>query len=71
MVAADVPRLKTIGVIAEILGVPQHRVAYLLRTRSHIRPTARAGRVRLFDSQAVAMLRHEISATDARNGGAA
>lgn len=61
-----IPSLKTPGVLASILGQPLHRVLYVLRTREHIRPTARAGRLRLFDNEAVAMLRHELNAMDAR-----
>ena len=62
---ADV-RLLTPGVLASKLGVPLHRILYLLRTRPHIRPRARAGGLRLYDLEAVAMLRHELSAIDAR-----
>jgi hypothetical protein len=32
----------------------------------HIRPSARAGTLRLYDRKAVAMFRHELSAIDAR-----
>ena len=63
-----VPRLRTPGVIASSLGEPLHRVLYVLRTRSHIEPAARAGRLRLYDREAVAMLRHELNAIDARRG---
>lgn len=60
------PRLRTPGVAAMALGVPLHRVLYVLRTRKHIRPVACAGRLRLYDQAAVAMLRHELNAIDAR-----
>ena len=60
------PKLITPGVIATELGVPLHRVLNILATRSHIRPSARAGTFRLFDRAAVAMVRHELSAMDAR-----
>ena len=60
------PTLRTPGVIARELGEPLHRVLYTLRTRLHIRPSARAGRLRLYDRQAVAMVRHELNAIDAR-----
>lgn len=56
----------TIGVIAAELGEPLHRVMYVLRTRHHVQPTALAGKVRLFDRAAVAMIRHELNAIDAR-----
>jgi hypothetical protein len=64
-----VPRLITPGCIAETLGVRLHRVLHVLRTRPHISPSARAGTLRLFDRQAVAMVRHELNAIDARRAG--
>lgn len=63
------PQLRTPGVISTNLGVPLHRVLYVLRTRHHIQPTARAGRLRLYDKQAVAMVRHELNSIDARRAG--
>ena len=60
------PRLRTPGVIAQELGEPLSRVQYVLRTRHHIKPAALAGRLRLYDRQAVAMVRHECNAIDAR-----
>lgn len=63
------PRLRTPGVIAQELGESLYRVQYVLRTRPHIRPTALAGRLRLYDRQAVAMVRHELNAIDARRSG--
>ena len=63
------PRLVTIGVSAEELGVPVDRVNRVLRTRSHIRPRAYAGNVRLFDNDAIAQVRYEINRIDARRSG--
>lgn len=63
------PTLRTLGVLATDLGEPEHRVRYVLATRRHIRPVARAGRLRLFDREAVAQIRHELNAIDARRGG--
>ncbi len=60
------PKLNTPGRVAEILGAPLHRVLYVLRTRPHIRPSARAGILRLFDRAAIAMVRHELNAIEAR-----
>jgi len=60
------PSLRTSGVIACELGEPLHRVQYILRTRAFIPPSARAGRLRLYDRQAVAMIRHAMNAMDAR-----
>jgi len=61
MMATPVPRLRTPGVIAAELGEPLHRVLYVLRTRDFIKPSATAGRLRLFDSQAVAMIRQALN----------
>lgn len=60
------PKLITPGVIADRLRVPLHRVQHILRSREHIQPVARAGTLRLYDRQAVAMVRHELNAIDAR-----
>jgi len=64
--SSRVPKLLTLGLIAEYLQQPPHRIKYLLLSRPHIRPSAIAGRVRLFSRDAVAMLRHELNAIDAR-----
>lgn len=61
-----IPRLITPGVIAAELRVPLHRVLNVLATRLHIQPSARAGTLRLYDRKAVAMVRHELNAIDAR-----
>jgi len=63
---SDAPKLTTPGVIARELGEPLHRVLRVLATRPHIRPSARAGTLRLYDRRAVAMVRHELNAIDAR-----
>ncbi|MHC5023147.1 MAG: hypothetical protein ACYTGG_04455 [Planctomycetota bacterium] len=55
--------------LAADLNVPLHRVLYVLRTRKHIAPSARAGRLRLYDRTAVALIRHELNAIDARREG--
>lgn len=60
------PRLLSPGVIAQQLKVPLHRVQNVLDTRPHIRPLARAGIIRLYDRDAVAMVRHELNVIDAR-----
>jgi hypothetical protein len=60
------PRLRTVGVLAAEVGVPIHRVIHVLATRPHIRAAARAGTLRLYDETAVAMVRHELNAMDAR-----
>jgi hypothetical protein len=60
------PRLITAGVIAAELGVPLHRVLHVLATRQHVRPSARAGTLRLYDRRAVATVRYELNVIDAR-----
>jgi hypothetical protein len=60
------PKLITPGVIAAELQTPLHRVLNVLATREHIRPAARAGTLRLYSREAVAMVRHELNAIDAR-----
>lgn len=64
--SVPVPTLITPGVIAVELSAPLHRVLNVLATRKHIRPSARAGTLRLYDRQAVAMVRHELNVIDAR-----
>jgi hypothetical protein len=63
------PHLRTPGVVARELGEPLHRVLHVLRSRAHIQPAARAGRLRLYDRDAVAAIRHELHAIDARRAG--
>lgn len=63
---ANAPKLITPGVIASDVQRPLHCVLHILATRSHIKPAARAGILRLYDSAAVAMVRHELSAIEAR-----
>ena len=62
----SLPQLRTSGVIAQELGESLSRVLYVLRTRQHIKPAALAGRLRPYDRRAVAMVRHEFHAIDAR-----
>jgi hypothetical protein len=63
---AGLPRLITVGVIADDLREPMHRVLHVLATREHIRPAAYAAGTRLFDRRAVALIRAELDAIDAR-----
>lgn len=65
----DPPRLLTSGRLAAELGVPVHRVVYVLATRKHIRPVARAGTLRLYSRATLALLRHELAGIDARREG--
>ena len=66
-----VPSLLTPGRIAGLLGVSLSRVLYVLSSRRHIVPAARAGTIRLYRSHAVAMVRHELNAIDARRNASA
>lgn len=50
----------TVGVIAERLGVPVHRIEYLLTSRE-IKPVQRAGRLRVFDEAALRVLKGELA----------
>lgn len=59
-------RLITLGVIAQVTGQPIHRVRWILDTRTDIRPAAYAGNFRLFTQSAIARVRHELNAIDAR-----
>jgi hypothetical protein len=59
--------MNTPGHIAARLGESIHRIDYIIRTRG-IRPAAYAGRLRLFDRDGVARIRHELNAIDARRG---
>jgi len=69
MRTATVPCLLTPGRIADALGASLPRVLYILATRRHILPVARAGTLRLYDSAAVAAIRHELNGIDARKAG--
>ena len=69
MTGVELPQLITPGVLAKELGEPLHRVLNVLRTRPYIRPRARAGTLRLYDRDAIAQVRHELHAIDARRAG--
>ncbi len=66
MAENKLPKLTTPGRIAALLGQPLHRVLYVLSTRPHIQPAARAGAIRLYGRDSVAMVRQEFDAIDAR-----
>lgn len=65
--AGSPPDLWTVGTIADRLQVPVHRVRYQVDRRK-IQHSARAGHVRLFDRQAVQLIRDGIRAAEARKG---
>lgn len=62
----QIPRFHTEQRIAAMLGVSKARVAYIIRSRKHIQPAAIAGQTYCYDSNAVAQIRHELNAIDAR-----
>lgn len=65
----SVPKLLTVGEIASRHEVSVHRVVYVLRSRSEIRPAAVAGRIRLFDRAAESQILEALDETDeARTG---
>jgi len=57
-----VKRALTTGVMAERLGVPLHKIEYLISSR-RIQPVTRAGNLRVFDEGAVDRLRSELEAS--------
>ena len=61
-----VAKLATIGEIARLLNVPPQRIEYVLRSRPHIKPRAIAGIARCFNDEAIAQIRHELHAIEAR-----
>lgn len=54
------PSIPTIGEIARRLGVPSHRVEYLIRARG-IRPCSWAGNARVFSDEDVDRIADELS----------
>jgi hypothetical protein len=60
-----IPQLRTPGVIADELGEPLTRVLYVLRNRD-IKPIGRAGTLRLYDHEAVVLVRSELDAINSR-----
>lgn len=57
--------LMTVGQIAQRLRQPVHRIIYVISTR-RIREAARAGRLRVFDLEAVHQIKTELAAIAAR-----
>jgi hypothetical protein len=66
MATSQPETLLTSGAIARLLRQPLRRVLNILATRPHIQSVGRAGVLRLYDAQVVAMVRHELNAIDAR-----
>jgi hypothetical protein len=54
-----IPRLRTVGVIAQELDAPVSRVAYALR-KLRVKPIGKAGIFNLYDAAAVETVRREV-----------
>lgn len=61
------PAVRTTGKMAADLGVPKHRVEYVIRSRG-IRESARAGQFRLYGRDAFRAVADALDAIDARRG---
>ncbi len=53
------PSMPTVGQIARRLGVPSHRIEYVIRARG-IQPCSWAGNARVFDEAAVEAIAGEL-----------
>jgi len=62
----NLPVAVTAATIAALLGVPLHRVNRVLETRHYIQPVCLAGRTRVYNNDAIALVRHALNAIDAR-----
>ncbi len=71
MSAAAIVQLVTAADIAARLGQPLRRVQWVLATRPHIRPSARAGAVRVYSTAAIALVQDEIDRIEMRRKGVA
>lgn len=66
--STSIPIVPTVGEIARRLGVPLHRVEYIVRARN-IRPSGRAGNARVFTEADVDHIASELRRIDAERGG--
>lgn len=64
------PPVPTVGEIARRLGVPVHRVEYVLRAR-RIEPAGRAGNAYVYSDADVDRIASELRRMDAERSGAA
>jgi hypothetical protein len=67
VMASSVPVVPTVGEIARRVGVPIHRVEYVIRTRN-IHPTGWAGNARVFTDAEVAYIASELRRIDEEKG---
>ena len=61
---ASTPNVPTVGEIGRRLGVPIHKVEYLIRAR-HIRPSGWAGNARVFTEADVERIAQELRRIEA------
>jgi hypothetical protein len=66
-VTAQIPQLRTPGVLAAGVGAPLSQVLYILRTRD-VRPIGRAGVLWLYDQAAVKSVRDALHELNQRRG---
>ena len=59
-----VPTVPTVGVIAQRLGEPLHRIEYVIRARG-IRPVGKAGNAWIFSESDVQRIANELKQIDA------
>jgi hypothetical protein len=59
METAEAPALPTVGQIAQRLGVPVHRISYVIDSRG-IKPVGWAGNAKVFDEPAVQRIGSEL-----------
>ena len=64
---ASTPNVPTVGEIARRLGVPVHRVEYVVRARG-IRPSGWAGNARIFTDADVDRIAGELRRIQAETG---
>ena len=61
------PEANTVGVISRRLGIPTHRVNYIVRTRG-IRPASRAGMAHIYNEADVERIASEARRIDEDRG---
>ncbi len=65
MKTRDPVKLLTTGLIAKKQRTTPERIRYIV-SRRHIQASAMAGNTKLYDNPALARIRHELNAIDAR-----
>lgn len=66
--AEKVSNALTLGEIARLTNQPIHRIGYIVQSRN-IKPSQRAGNLRLFSSDDLAMIKSELARIAERKGG--